>query len=615
MTTYKQIKGVTIQTLDSDPVSNVNSWSSGGSMTTDRQRMGGDGTQTALIVAGGTTPSPSDQKALTETYNGSSFTEVGDLNTGRTDLALAGTTTAALAATGSAATGYGTFVESWNGSAWTETTENNTQRVQLAAFGIQTAMVIAGGSAPPFTGATEYWNGSSWTELNDLNTARQGLTNCGAGVYTAGMVAGGRKAHPSNPGQEANDTETWNATSWTEVNNLNEAKQLGGLFGTSTSSIYAGGADTATLAAVESWDGTNWTETSNLATARYNVSAGGTSNTSGIIVGGTPGAATEEWSLPPPTSAILTEGDIFLSGGQTLKGVGKAAGIPAGTWASGGSLNTARDNTTGTGHSQDAALVMAGRGPSGNIANCEQYNGTSWTEVADVTARRTAAGSGTSTAALCFGGTTSYPGASPGQSALTESFNGSTWTEVGDLNSARWRVGGSPFGTQTAALCSGGREPPYSAKTEIWNGTTWTEVNDLNQAKAGAAGIGTSTANIVAGGEAGGPDTANTESWDGTSWTEVNNLPATAKENGGNGGTSTAGFVAGIGGGAVPTSECDFWNGTSWSEMAELGTGRPAGAGAGTSVSAVIAGGNPFTNVTEEFTADATLSTVTVSQT
>ena len=78
MATYKEIKGVTVQTLDSDPVLNVNSWSSGGSMTTDRQRMGGDGTQTALIVAGGTTPSPSDQKALTETYNGSSFTEVGD---------------------------------------------------------------------------------------------------------------------------------------------------------------------------------------------------------------------------------------------------------------------------------------------------------------------------------------------------------------------------------------------------------------------------------------------------------------------------------------------------------------------------------------------------------
>ena len=43
--------------------------------------------------------------------------------------------------------------------------------------------------------------------------------------------------------------------------------------------------------------------------------------------------ATEEWSFP--SAAILTEGDIFLSGGTTLKGFGKAAGIPCCTWSSG----------------------------------------------------------------------------------------------------------------------------------------------------------------------------------------------------------------------------------------------------------------------------------------
>ena len=30
MATYKEIKGVTVQTLDEDPVQNVGSWSSGG---------------------------------------------------------------------------------------------------------------------------------------------------------------------------------------------------------------------------------------------------------------------------------------------------------------------------------------------------------------------------------------------------------------------------------------------------------------------------------------------------------------------------------------------------------------------------------------------------------
>ena len=94
------------------------------------------------------------------------------------------------------------------------------------------------------------------------------------------MAAGGNT--PPYTGK----TETWNATSWTEANDLNEAKELGSTFGTSTSAIYAGGKDPSpALAAVESWDGTSWTETSDLATARHGTSAGGTGNTSGVIAG------------------------------------------------------------------------------------------------------------------------------------------------------------------------------------------------------------------------------------------------------------------------------------------------------------------------------------------
>ena len=51
MTTYKEVKGVTIQTLDSDPVENVGSWSSGGSLNEERYGAFGFGIQTAAIVA------------------------------------------------------------------------------------------------------------------------------------------------------------------------------------------------------------------------------------------------------------------------------------------------------------------------------------------------------------------------------------------------------------------------------------------------------------------------------------------------------------------------------------------------------------------------------------
>ena len=121
-----------------------------------------------------------------------------------------------------------------------------------------------------------------------------------------------------------------------------------GSAGIQTSALAFGGGNPPTkIASTESWDGTSWTEVADLATARTNMSGGGAGTaTQALAAGGNaaPGdtAATEEWEFPPATAAILTEGDLFLSGGTTLKGFGKAAGIPAATWASGGSANTAR---------------------------------------------------------------------------------------------------------------------------------------------------------------------------------------------------------------------------------------------------------------------------------
>jgi hypothetical protein len=86
----------------------------------------------------------------------------------------------------------------------------------------------------------------------------------------------------------------------------------------------------------------------------------------------------------------------------------------------------------------------------------------------------------------------------------TESWNGSAWTEVADVNSPR-RGGGGVGASNTNALMFGGAEsdaPPVtqSAKTELYNGTSWTEVNDLNTARStsGSAGV-TNTAALFFG--------------------------------------------------------------------------------------------------------------------
>ena len=126
MATYKEIKGVTVQALDDDPVEFVGTWSSGTNINTARSYLGSAGIKTALLVFGGVEPA------------------------------------------------YSNKTESWNGSSWTESNDLNTARSAMASGGTYTAAFSAGGrsSTPDSTAATEEWNGTSWAEGNDLNLER-----------------------------------------------------------------------------------------------------------------------------------------------------------------------------------------------------------------------------------------------------------------------------------------------------------------------------------------------------------------------------------------------------------------------------------------------------------
>jgi hypothetical protein len=65
-------------------------------------------------------------------------------------------------------------VESWNGTSWTEVGDLNTARFGLAA-GIQHHLadgIVFGGYITNDSALAETWNGSSWTEVNDLNSSR-----------------------------------------------------------------------------------------------------------------------------------------------------------------------------------------------------------------------------------------------------------------------------------------------------------------------------------------------------------------------------------------------------------------------------------------------------------
>ena len=93
MATYKEIKGVTVQTRAQDPSLFVGTWASGGALGTARYGQGQFGPQTAAVAASGST---APATANVESYDGSSWTEVSEMAVSRADVNATGTTSSGL---------------------------------------------------------------------------------------------------------------------------------------------------------------------------------------------------------------------------------------------------------------------------------------------------------------------------------------------------------------------------------------------------------------------------------------------------------------------------------------------------------------------------------------
>ena len=117
---------------------------------------------------------------------------LGNINDARRHTGGLGTATAALLVGGDNDPGFTDSVEEWNGSSWTEITDLNTTRAYVAGCGTTTEGLVIGGRTPSKTAVTEHWNGSSWTEIADLATARASFT--GTGVGTSSLYTGGETA-------------------------------------------------------------------------------------------------------------------------------------------------------------------------------------------------------------------------------------------------------------------------------------------------------------------------------------------------------------------------------------------------------------------------------------
>ena len=278
------------------------SWATGGSLNTGRRAMSGAGTQTAALGIGGNSnpgsPPYSVDIANTESYDGTSWTEVNDLNTGRGYAAGDGTQTSALYFAGTVSGTPSALTESWNGTSWTEVADLNATRYGVGGVGADNTSMLAFGGNPGPIANTESWNGTSWTEVNDLNTARHSLA--GFGIVTSALATTGE-----NPGGRTTLTESWNGTSWTEVADTNANREGAGSAGTdNTSGLIFGGFEQAPVDSrvnkTELWNGTSWSEEADLSGLAYMRQAGAGTATAALSFGGEGpanqmGTTTQEW--------------------------------------------------------------------------------------------------------------------------------------------------------------------------------------------------------------------------------------------------------------------------------------------------------------------------------
>jgi len=540
---------------------------------------GTTGTQNSALAAFGRL---GPATGATEEYNGSGWSTGGTANTARYGVGGFGTTSAFVGAGGNPVQ---QTVEEYNGSTWTTVTSFPTAaRAYLSGFGIESAgAVFGGGSATPVDTVfdlTEEYNGSAWTAGGTLNTGGSRIAS--TGTLTAGIAAS-RVILPFNTASGA--TEEYNGTSWTSTTSMNTARYSADGFGTQTAMVVSGGTPSPT--ATETWDGSTWTtSTATLGTGRNSHSAGGDSGSAGLVFGGNPPGIgnTEEYnkSASVITSAAWASGGNLTTARSNIAGSGtQTAGLATGgttpslttateeyngsAWTAGGAYPTPVTQASGFGI-QTASIVCGGDSPGSPVANpgaitsqTTSYNGSTWTQVNPMTQARyntIGGGCGTQTAGLIAGGDDGITSPSDDLSAVEE-YDGTSWTAATSLTTARGG-GGINIGTQTAAIVAYGTNPAaggppsfstWFEDTEIYNGSVWTagpKTNTLRRSGVGASG--TLTNGLAFGGyfnPVGAIDY--TEKYDGTSWATQPVL-STARYAIGGASNGTADAALGMGG-------------------------------------------------------------------
>ena len=280
-------------------------WSSGGAMNTGRSEGMTAGTQSASLMSGGIVPGSDAMTNNSEEYNGSSWSEGNNLNLFRRGggFGTQGTQTAGLVSGGnggpsSPAAGLLSTAEEYNGTSWSDGGDMPTTKFSHGACGTQTAGLAFAG----FTGTnvntdttavntTFEYDGSSWTAGGNYGISNNGMA--GFGTQTAGVGVGG-----NSPASAA--VYEYDGSSWTAGTSVPSARRAHAAFGTLTAGAVCGGFNPSagTLSETLVYDGTNWETSGSLSSGRNGLGGSGT-QPAGLAAGGHPAlTTTEEFTGP-----------------------------------------------------------------------------------------------------------------------------------------------------------------------------------------------------------------------------------------------------------------------------------------------------------------------------
>tara|TARA_Y100000004_G_scaffold38754_1_gene41637 strand:- start:6 stop:1310 length:1305 start_codon:yes stop_codon:yes gene_type:complete len=410
------------------------------------------GPQTAAIITGGE-PTPI---ANTESYDGTSWSEVGDLVTalGQCSDGTFGDQTAAVQCGGKTSPSPGAGVttsQTWNGTSWSSGTAMGQARKSHSTSGTSTQGLACSGqtSTTPsaLTSAEEYnksanvITAAAWASASNFPGPASSVRGFGT-VHSASVAIGGE----TGPGPTVSSCYSYDGSSWTSVPAIPNTARNVFAYGTQTAGLYSGGntspGQTPISNASAEWDGSGWTGGPTVPTSR------GFGASSGV-----------------QTSALSTAGD---QGGSPFAATAVDS-YNGSTWTSETAYPGGAYGMTGCGRSETTAFVFGGEAPyPGSNPNVATYNGSAWTTTA--TPVNTLLPSNTQQASsygeqdncIAFGGSSS-------QSA-TAGWDGTAWSTRPSMGTGR-SAGGTGISTDALAFC-GSPVPNGGNKTEEFIGET-----------------------------------------------------------------------------------------------------------------------------------------------